>query len=503
MNSKRHSRIPLHFASIFHVLGLIMGCVSLSLLLPMITAWLMQEPRAFRAFGLTMLCALTLGAGLYFPFKARFSAYHLRHREACFIVTLAWASIAGIGALPYLFSGVFASANASWLYQISNSYFESVSGLTTTGSTILTNIEALPRSLLLWRAESHWLGGMGIILLTIAILPLLGVGGMQLFKAEVPGVSVDKISPRISETAKTLWVLYLGLSLAEFVLLLLGQMSVYDALCHTFATLSTGGFSTKNLSIEHYESRYIEAVITGFMFLGGVNFIVLYKLAQGRFKQSWRDLELRLYLLITAAVSVLVAVNLWGQGLYNSLPEALRYSGFQVVSIMTTTGFSSANWEQWPVFSQALLVSLMFTGGMAGSTSGGTKLVRLIILLKYAYRELQTLIHPRAIISIKLQGQIISREVIRSVLAFFTIFSLLLIAGTLSLTALNLDLLTAFSASLTALSNVGPGLSTVGAVDNFNHLPLLAKWILIVLMLLGRLEIYTAFVLLMPEFWKK
>jgi len=503
VNTKPRSRSSLHFASIFYVIGLILAFTSLSLLLPLLTAVIYAETQAQWAFSVTFTLSLSLAACLYFPLKRNFSAKNLRHREACFIVTLAWVLLAAITALPYILCGTFASAHASWLYIVTNSYFEAMSGITTTGSTVLNQIEALPKSLLLWRSESQWLGGMGIILLSIAILPLLGVGGMQLFKAEVPGVSIDRISPRISDTAKTLWVLYLSLSALEFGLLLLGQMSVYDALCHTFSTLSTGGFSPKALSLEHYQSVYLESVVMVFMLLGGINFILLYKLAQGRVRQVFQDLELRVCLLVVLLVSVLISFNLWGQGTYEHLGSAWRHGSFQVVSILTTTGFSSTNWEVWPVFAQTLLLALMFSGAMAGSTSGGTKIIRLIILLKYAYRELQTIIHPRAVISLKLNQQPLSREIIRSVLAFFAIFAFLLAFGTLSLAALNLDLLTAFSASLTALGNVGPGLNLVGAAHSFDALPLLAKWILIGLMLLGRLEIYTAIVLIVPAFWKK
>lgn len=504
MNEKRRSRAALHFSSIFHVIGLILTFTSLSLVLPLITAFIFGETQAQFAFAVSLVIAAVLGLGLYFPLKPNFDPKLLRQREACFIVTFSWLTLAAMAALPYILTGSFASdLPYAWLHSITNAYFEAMSGMTTTGASVVNNIEGLPKSILLWRSETQWLGGMGIILLSIAILPLLGVGGMQLFKAEVPGVSVDKISPRISETAKSLWMLYIILTVSEFILLLFGKMSIFDALCHSFSTLSTGGFSSKNISVEHYSSLYIEMVITVFMFFGGINFVLIFKATQRQFREIFRDVELRVYVILIALVLFLVSLNLVQQGNYENLLTAARYAIFQIVSVVTTTGFSSQNWESWPVFSQTLLLAIMVLGGMAGSTAGGAKLIRLVILIKYAIRELHLIIHPRAVISIKLSNHPISREIIRSVLAFFAIFSLILVLSTLALTMMGLDLVTSFSAVLTSISNVGPGLNLVGPGHNFYALPMAAKWILVGCMLLGRLEIYTGIVLFLPAFWKK
>ncbi len=504
MNEKARGRSALHFSSIFYVIGLILAFTSLSLTLPLITAIFYGENKAMWSFILTMIIGLVLGASLYFPLKPQFNARALRQREACFIVTFSWLVLAMLSALPYLLSGSFnVEGPFGPLQAFTNAYFESMSGLTTTGASVVNDIQGLPKSILLWRSETQWLGGMGIILLSVAILPLLGVGGMQLFKAEVPGISVDKLTPRISETAKSLWMLYVILTGFEFILLVMGKMPVFDAACHAFSTLSTGGFSPKNISVEHYDSLYFEIVMTVFMFCGGLNFVLIYKAFQGKLLSVISDMEFRVYAFLIFLSLALISTNLWFSGTYGSILQAARYAIFQIVSIMTTTGFSSQNWESWPAFSQSLLLALMLLGGMAGSTAGGAKIIRLVILLKYAVRELQMIVHPRAVISIKLGEHPVSREIIRSVLAFFAIFSLLLIFGTLALTGLGVDMLTAFSAVLTSVGNVGPGVNLVGAGHNFHDIPILGKWILIICMLLGRLEIYTAFVLLLPAFWKK
>ncbi len=503
MSDQRRGNSSLHFASVFYVIGLILACTSVGLLLPLITAFLYEEVQGQIAFGITIATSLVIGLGLFFSLKPHFDPRALRQREACFIVTFAWVAIAGLAAMPYMLTGSFVATGPwGWLEIFTNSYFEALSGLTTTGASVVNDIPGLSRSILLWRSESQWLGGMGIILLSIAILPLLGVGGMQLFKAEVPGISVDKLTPRISDTAKSLWLLYVLLTLAEFFLLCF-KMSPFDALCHAFSTLSTGGFSPMGASVEDYHSAYVDLVITAFMFMGGVNFVLIYKLFQGKLRDIWADQEFKVYAVMILLVLGLITGNLLHEGVFTHAADATRHALFQIVSVATTTGFSSQNWETWPVFSQTLLLTLMIGGGMAGSTAGGAKLIRLVILFKYAWRELLTIIHPRAVISIKLGGQPVSRDVLRAVLAFFTIMSFLLISGTLALTAMGIDFSTSISAVLTSISNVGPGINRVGPGHNFEGLPILAKWILLFCMLLGRLEIYTAFVLLVPDFWRK
>jgi trk system potassium uptake protein TrkH len=309
------------------------------------------------------------------------------------VVTLGWLVYSLFGALPFLFSGAMSSPI--------DACFETMSGFTTTGATILPALEHLPQSILFWRALTHWLGGMGIIVMSLAILPMLGVGGMQLFKAEVPGPTADRLKPRIQDTTKLLWGVYVLLTAVETVLLMFGGMSFFDALCHAFATLATGGFSTRNASIGAYDSAYIDWVITFFMFLAGVNFSLHYHALRGRLREFWRNEEFRFYLTITLGVTGLLVILNQGR-VYASFLDNLRYSAFQTTSILTTTGFGTANYETWPVLAQYLLVFLMFIGGCAGSTGGGMKVARILLLFKHAQVQLYRLIHPRAVRLVKL-----------------------------------------------------------------------------------------------------
>ncbi|OQY18114.1 MAG: potassium transporter [Desulfobacteraceae bacterium 4572_35.1] len=379
---------------------------------------------------------------------------------------------------------------------------ETMSGFTTTGSTILTEIESLPHSILFWRSLTHWLGGMGIIVLSLAILPMLGVGGMQLFQAEVPGPTADRLKPRIQDTAKLLWGVYVILTAIETILLMAGDMSFYDAICHSFATLATGGFSTRNASVAAYDSAYIDWVITVFMFLAGVNFSLHYYALKGRIGEYFRNEEFRFYLYITcAAIAVLMFMN---QGtVYDSIIDNLRYSAFQTTAILTTTGFATADFELWPVLTQYLLVFLMFIGGCAGSTGGGMKVARIMLLLKHGTVQLYHLIHPRAVRLVKLGGTPVPAEVMQSILGFFALFMGIFIAASFLMAASGMDLVSGAAAVIATLSNIGPGLGSVGPVDNFAHVPAFGKGVLIICMLLGRLELFTVLVLFLPSFWRK
>jgi trk system potassium uptake protein TrkH len=381
-------------------------------------------------------------------------------------------------------------------------YFESVSGFTTTGASILNDVQHLPPAVLFWRAQTQWMGGMGIIVLSIAILPFLGIGGMELYKAETPSPVVDKLTPRISSTAKLLWKIYIFLTLFMIVLLLLGGMPLYDSICHSFAAMPTGGFSTKNASVGYYQSSYIDYVIVIFMFIAGVNFSLHYKLVSGHPKQFYRDPEFRVYLYITVIAILVVSVNIYGT-IYPRIQDALRYASFQVVSIMTTTGFVTADFEKWPVFSQLILFVFMFLGGMAGSTAGGIKIMRIILLVKHCYLEIFRIIHPHATTMVKLGRTPVSQTIMRSIWGFFILYLVIFMIGAIALAALGLDIISALTAMATCLGNVGPGLGSVGPMDNYSVIPVTGQWILIVSMLLGRLEIYTIIVLLMPAFWRK
>ncbi len=447
------------------------------------------------AFGLAL--GLTLAANGLAYLLTRNAAADLRHRDGFVLVSLAWVSVCFFGALPFWWSGLFGG--------FTNAYFETVSGFTTTGSTILTDIGSIPRATLFWRSIIQWFGGMGIIVLSLAILPILGVGGMQIFKAEVPGPTADKLQPRVRDTAMLLWKVYLLLTVAEAALLFSGGMSFFESVCHSFTTLATGGFGTRPDSFMS-ATPFQEGVVTLFMFLAGVNFSLHYLALTGRWKAHLRDGEFRVYSLIVFGGTALLALNLWGTNVYPSLLQALRYASFQVVSLVTTTGFNSADFEAWGLlapFAPLLLFLFMFVGGMAGSTGGGIKIVRIWLLLKHGYRELFRLIHPRAVRHVKIGRKVVPEPVLDAVVGFVVLYLFLFVAASVVVAFFGHDIITSFSAVAACIGNIGPGLGTVGPVDNFNHLQPVIKWILAFCMLLGRLEIYTILLLLVPEFWKR
>lgn len=440
-----------------------------------------------------MALTLMFGAVLVIAFKhARTET--ISQREGMAIVALGWLSIGFFGALPFYFSGPeFAFVDA---------FFESVSGFTTTGSSILTDIEGLSSVLLLWRSFIQWLGGMGIIVLSIAILPFLGIGGMQLYKAEVPSPVPDKLKPRIRDTAIILWKVYALFTVVEAVLLMAGGMSFFDALNHAFTTMPTGGFSTKNTSVAHFDSAYIDAVITFFMLLAGINFSLHYQLLKGRTLAFWKDPECRFYLVMCLVLTVVVGFNVY-RSVYPDAWQAVRFAAFQIVSIVTTTGYATADYELWPAMSQVIIFLCMFVGASAGSTGGGMKCLRIMLCFKYCYRELFSMIHPRAVTHIKIGGKAVPDEVMRSVLGFLALYMLLFVLCTVLLAGIGVDFITALSAVAATIGNIGPGFGMVGPVDNFSQIPELGKWLLCWCMLLGRLEIYTFIILIVPEFWRK
>ncbi|MEJ5247741.1 TrkH family potassium uptake protein [Caldilinea sp.] len=418
----------------------------------------------------------------------------VRVREGFAIVTFGWLLAAAFGALPFVLSGAIPS--------YTDAFFETMSGFTTTGASILTDIEALPRGALFWRSFTHWLGGMGIILLSLAILPFLGVGGMQLFKAEVPGPVADKLAPRVTQTAKILWAVYIVLSALQTVLLMLGGMDLFDALCHTFGTMATGGFSTRNASIAAYPSPYIQWVIIVFMFLAGVNFALHYRVLQRGFNSYRYDREFIVYTAFIVVASILIfGFAMLREGQFNE--KAVRDVVFQVVSIQTTTGYVTFDYERWPFAAQMVLFLLMFVGGSAGSTGGGMKVLRIYLLIKFVFAELNRLIHPHAIVPVRMRGQTIPRDVMTNVLGFAVLYIVIFFLGALLVAAAGHDMPTAFGAVIATLSNVGPGLGDVGAVDNYSALHPAVKWLLAFFMLLGRLELYTVLILFAPAYWRR
>jgi trk system potassium uptake protein TrkH len=475
------------------LVGAILLCVGLSMALAL--GWsLYDADTGTGPLGLSMGLTLAVGLGLLVLFRDSRAA-PMTHREGMAIVAVGWVAAAFAGALPFWFAGTFGGSFTDCL-------FESMSGFTTTGASVLTNIEVVPRGLLFWRSLTHWLGGMGIIVLSLAILPFLGVGGMQLYRAEVPGPVPDKLKPRIKDTAMLLWKVYLLFTVVLALLLWAGGMDLFESLCHTFGTMATGGFSTRNASVAAYDSVYIDVVITVFMLLAGLNFTLHYHALRGRPLVALRDPELRFFLAVFAVATLWSAWDIWGTS-YDSFAQALRYSAFQVSSIVSTTGFATADYELWRPLPQCLLLLLMFVGGSAGSTSGGVKCMRVMLLLKHAYDELYRLIHPRAVSRIKLGGRPVDQGVLNSVAAFFLLFLALFLAASLLVAAMGVDVLTSFSAVAACIGNIGPGLGGVGPTDNYAWLPGAAKWVLVLCMLLGRLEIYTVLILFVPEFWRK
>jgi len=416
-------------------------------------------------------------------------------REAFAAVSLSWVMASCIGALPYFLYGSVPT--------YTDAFFEAMSGFTTTGASVFTNIEANPRGILFWRDLTHWLGGMGIIVLSLAVLPFLGVGGMQLYKAEVPGPTPEKLTPRIRQTALLLWGVYLLFSAVETVLLMFGGMDLFEALTHTFGTMATGGFSPLNGSIGQYGSAYIDWVITVFMFLAGANFALHYLMLKGNLSAWWQDEEFRFYIKILAFSVGTATALLYFSGTYSTVLDSLRYGAFQVVSITTTTGYVTADYEKWPFYIQYLLLFLMFVGGCAGSTGGGMKNVRIMLLVKLVKTELHRLLHPKAIIPIRLGKKAISYDVMGSVTAFFVLYIGLFAIAALAMAAMGVDVLTAIASVAATIGNIGPGLGTVGPTENYAHIPFLGKWILCLCMLLGRLEIYTVMILFLPTAWRR
>ncbi len=437
---------------------------------------------------------ITILTGGILWFSTRKHPKNIGRKEGYVIVAITWIIISLFGTLPFLISGTIPN--------FTDAFFETISGFTTTGATILTDIEAMPKGILFWRSMTHWIGGMGIIVFTVAILPILGIGGMQLYSAEMPGVTKDKLHPRITATAKRLWAIYMILTLAETIFLLIGGMSLFDALCHSFGTVATGGFSTHNASAAGF-SAYNQYVIIVFMILAGTNFTLHYFALHGQLRKVWRNEEFRyfIYLILTGTLIITLVLAISKDGM--SVEEAFRTSFFQVTSIITTTGYITDNYMLWPGMVWFLIVLMMFVGGMAGSTGGGIKVVRQLLLLKNSLLELKRLIHPQAIIPVRMNGKVVSQDIIFKVMAFFLIYIIIFLFGTTVMTLFGLDGASAIGAAAATIGNIGPGIGKVGPVDNYAFIPDGGKWFLSFLMLLGRLELFTVLILFSPAFWKK
>lgn len=445
-------------------------------------------PELLIAFGVTAFSGLLLWV------TNRNANSKFGKREGYIIVSVTWIIFSFFGCLPFIITAEIPS--------FTDAYFETISGFTTTGASILNNIEAMPHSLLFWRSITQWIGGMGIIVLSLAILPILGIGGMQLFIAEVPGLTPDKIHPRVQETAKRLWGIYIIYTLLETVLLMIGGMNLFDAINHSFTTMATGGYSTKQASIAHYNSPFIEYVITAFMFIAGVNFTLSYFAMKFNFKKIFRNEEFKFYLGFILIITLILTFGLHVTA-NQSFEQSFRHSVFQVVSIITTTGYVTADYLIWfPVLS-VMIFGCMFLGGSAGSTGGGIKIIRIMLFLKNSFLELKRLIHPTAIIPVRINNKTISEPIIATVNAFIAIYISVMVISTVILSALGLDLESSMGAAAATLGNIGPGIGSVGPVENFARIPDFGKWFLSFLMVIGRLELFTVLILFTPAFWKK
>ena len=420
-------------------------------------------------------------------------AKDLGKREGYIIVSLVWVVFSIFGCLPYLFSGAIPS--------VTNAFFETMSGFTTTGSSILNNIEDLPHGILFWRSLTQWMGGMGIIVMFLAILPTLGIGGRELFVAEVPGPTPDKLTPRIKETARNLWGLYIIFTLVETVLLFAGGMSFFDAINHSLTTMATGGYSTKQASVGFFTSPYIQYVIILFMFIAGTNFTLSYAMVTGRMTKMFKDEEFRFYTLVVLLFTVVIAVGTYIAGGIGG-EQAFRDSLFTVVSIITTTGYATADYLLWGPFLGMLIFVLFFVGGSAGSTGGGVKVVRILLLFKNSFYELKRLVHPNAVIPVRYNKHVVDQKTVTNIMAFFIFYIIIFMISSVLMSLWSPDIYSAFSAVATTLGNIGPGFGEVGPMENFYHLPALAKWFLSFLMMLGRLELFTVLILFSPAFWK-
>ncbi|MBD80931.1 MAG: potassium transporter [Crocinitomicaceae bacterium] len=480
----------LNWGIIINVLGLLSSINGIFMMFCIPVAYSYNEDMTTFMYS-SVIC---FAVGLLMMILTKNHKKELKKREGYLIVTLGWLMLSFSGTLPYLVSGTIPS--------FTNAFFETISGYTTTGATILTNIEVLPHGILFWRSITHWIGGMGIIVLTIAILPLLGIGGMQLFAAESPGPSTDKMHPRIKETAKRLWAIYVFLTMLQTILLMVGGMTVFDAVNHAMSTISTGGFSTKNASIAYFESDYIHWVITVFMFIAGINFTMTYFALKGNFNRLLRNEEFKFYSLAAVGSGIVVSLLVAFVNGY-PLEQAFREGFFMVVAIGTSTGFVTADYTAWSHLVVIIFFWLMFMGASAGSTSGGVKVVRHLIIFKNSLLELKKLIHPSAIIPVKLNKKAVPEEIVFNVLSFILIYLLIFIFGAFVMSALGLDFKTAIGASIACIGNIGPGLGDVGPIDNYAQIPMPGKWFLSFLMLLGRLELFTVLILITPFFWRK
>lgn len=488
----------MNFRLIAHYLGLFSIALGLLMLPSAACAVYYREWQPLAA----LLAAMAVSAllGVLLALAGGRPKRGISQHDAVGLVGVSWLLLAGLGALPYIFGGIFGPVDA---------YFESMSGFTTTGSTVLADIEATPKGILFWRSFTHWLGGMGVVVLFIAVLPFIGAGGKMLFRSEAPGPDPHGLQPRIKNTASILWKIYLGFTVAETAALMIAGLTLFEALTQTFGTLATGGFSTRQASIAGFHSLAIELIIMAFMVAAGVNFGLYFALLRKRWRAVFRDTEWRVYLLLLLGATAAIAINIFrpegspGFLTYTSPGKALRHASFQAISIMTTTGFVTADFNQWPDFSRLLLLFLMFIGASAGSTGGGMKVIRIVVLLKMAYWRVEHTFRPKTVRAIRVAGVVVEDSLQRTIYAFFVLYLAIFVLGSLFIAALGIPFQGAISSVAATLNNIGPGFGVVGAVNDYRVIPGVGKVALSLFMVMGRLELFSILVLLVPTFWRR
>jgi len=473
------------------IIFLLLAIISFTFIVPILVAIFYKEFAIIKSFAIPGIICIAIAIILFFIRKKE--KLILTPKDSFIIVACSWLFASILGAIPFLISKTIPN--------ITDAFFESVSGFTTTGATILSDVESLPISINLWRCQMHWLGGMGIVALTVALLPLLGVGGFQLIKAETTGPEKGKVTPKITTTAKILWFIYVGFTLLQTVLLRLAGMSWIESLAHAFSTLGTGGFSTRNSSIASFNSNTIEWICTIFMFLAGINFSLYFYLFTKKMEDIRKNSELKAYFLIVLLAIIIIAFFISPE--YSSLADVIRVAAFQVTSILSTTGLASVNYMLWPAGALLIIFILMFIGGSSGSTAGGVKVIRWVVLAKQMSNEVKRLLHPHGVFNIRLNGRAGRKDVVFSVAGFMFLYFLLVIITAIVVSFEDIDVISSFTASLAMIGNIGPGFGAVGPVENFGFFSDFIKWWLSFVMIAGRLEFYTIIVFFMPSFWKK
>lgn len=496
--------MKLNYKIILHLLGLLLVFNGGFMLLSALISLIYQDGVTF---DLLISGAVAVLLGLLAMYNTKDHSKEMNKREGYVVVTFGWIIMTLSGTLPYMISGAIPS--------FTDAFFETMSGYTTTGASILNDIEIVPEGVLFWRSLTHWIGGMGIIVLAVAILPLLGIGGMQMFAAEAPGPSADKLHPRITDTAKRLWLIYFGYTAAETILLKVAGMSFFDAINHSLCTLSTGGFSTKNASVAYWNDQpIIQYIIMFFMFLAGTNFVLSYFAFKGKVQKVIQDEEFKLYFKFIAIFTLISAVIIYFKAdisqstiyhpmVWGRAESSVRHALFQVLSVITTTGFVTADYTAWTPFLVVFFFGLMFLGGSAGSTSGGVKVVRHLILIKNGFLEFKRTLHPSAVVPVRYNIRAVTGGIVFNIQGFFILYMLSFIVGALVFSMFNIDFKSAIGLAASSLGNVGPALGDFGPVNNYGGLPPLGKWWASFLMLIGRLELFTVLILLTPFFWTK